>query len=459
MSLFDPSDSRPIHFMGIAGAGMSALALVARRRGVEVSGCDIEFRDADDLKRSGAVLRAGHGPEHVAGARALVHTAAVPSNHEELETARSAGIPVLKRAAALGELVRGSTVVGIAGTHGKTTTTVMTTEALVAGGLDPTGLSGGRVNAWGGNARFGGDELFVVEADEYDRSFLSLDPSIAVVNNIEADHLECFGSLAGLEQAFAEFANRARRVLLGADDPGAMKLGSAVEAPVWTVGMRKGADFHVEDVTRTAAATTASIRLPEGDQCALTLAVPGLHNLRNAAMAVAVAYALGADLQAATRSLTSFGGVGRRFDVLGTKKGVTVVDDYAHHPSEVVATLGAARQRYPGARVIAVFQPHLFSRTKEQADAFGIALSTADRVVVTDVYAAREAPIPGVTGRLVGDAAERAGADVEWVSDRDDLAEALLAASSSGEVVIMLGAGDITDVAHDLIGRLEGAAA
>ena len=248
-------------------------------------------------------------------------------------------------------------------------------------------------------------------------------------------------------------------MLLGADDAGAVKLGSLVEAPIWTVGMRKGADFHVEDVTRTADATTAAIRLPDGDQCALTLAVPGLHNLRNAAMAVAVAYALDADLQAATRSLTAFGGVGRRFDVLGTKKGVTVVDDYAHHPSEVVATLGAARQRYPGARVIAVFQPHLFSRTKEQADAFGVALSTADRVVVTDVYAAREAPIPGVTGRLVVDAAERAGADVEWVSDRDDLAEALFAASSSGEVVIMLGAGDITDVAHDLIGRLEGAAA
>lgn len=459
MSLFDPTDSRPIHFMGIAGAGMSALALVARRRGVEVSGCDIEVRDADDVKRSGAVLLVGHGTQHVVGARALVHTAAVPSSHEELEAARSAGIPVLKRAAALGELVRGSTVVGVAGTHGKTTTTVMTTEALVAGGLDPTGLSGGRVSAWGGNARLGGDDLFVVEADEYDRSFLSLDPSIAVVNNIEADHLECFGDLAGLEQAFAEFANRAQRVLLGADDAGAMRLRPAIEAPVWTVGTREGADFHVEDVDRTSEATTASIRLPNGEQSAVTLAVPGLHNLRNAAMAVAVAYAVDADLEAATRSLASFGGVGRRFDVLGTKRGVTVVDDYAHHPSEVVATLGAARQRYPGARLVAVFQPHLFSRTKEQADAFGIALSTADRVVVTDVYAAREAPIPGVTGRLVVDAAERAGAQVEWVSDRDDLADALFNASSSGEVVIMLGAGDITDVAHDLMGRLEGAAA
>ena len=236
-------------------------------------------------------------------------------------------------------------------------------------------------------------------------------------------------------------------------------MARVLEAPVWTVGMRKGADFHIEDVTPTAAETTASIRLPDGNRCALTLAVPGLHNLRNAAMAVAVAHALDADLQAATQSLASFVGVDRRFDVLGTKKGVTVVDDYAHHPSEVVATLGAARQRYPGARVIAVFQPHLFSRTQEQADAFGIALSAADHVVVTDVYAAREDPIPGVTGRLVADAAERAGAEVEWVSDRDDLAEALFAATSSGEVVIMLGAGDITDVAHDLMSRLEGAAA
>jgi UDP-N-acetylmuramate--alanine ligase len=208
---------------------------MARRRGVAVTGCDNDPGAAVDLAQAGADIRRGHDPSHVAGARAVIYTAAVPAEHPELEAARRAGIPVVRRAAALGMVVAGGTVVAVAGTHGKTTTTVMVTEALAAAGQDPTGLAGGRVGAWGGNARLGGTALYVVEADEYDKSFLDLRPTVAVVNNVEADHLECYGSLEALEQAFVEFAGRAGRVLVGADDAGALRVGQAVGRPAWRV--------------------------------------------------------------------------------------------------------------------------------------------------------------------------------------------------------------------------------
>src|SRR5467141_1579526 len=234
MTLFAPGDPRPIHFMGIGGAGMSALALLAKHQGVAITGCDTDPSGAADLAALGVRIWRGHDPGHLDGARAVVVTAAVAQEQPELERARALGIPVVRRADALGQVVAGGTVVAVAGTHGKTTTTVMLTEALAAAGRDPTGLAGGRVARWGGNARMGGRELFVVEADEYDRAFLSLAPSVAVVNNVEADHLECYdGSVAALEQAFAQFAGGARRVISGGDDPGAQRVMSALRAPVW----------------------------------------------------------------------------------------------------------------------------------------------------------------------------------------------------------------------------------
>lgn len=459
MRLFDPSDSRPVHFMGIAGAGMSALALIARRRGVAVTGCDLEVRDAADLLREGVPVAQGHDAGHVAGARAIVHTSAVPPDHPELEAAKHAGIPVIKRAQALGDLVRGATVVGVAGTHGKTTTTAMTVQALSAAGRRPTGLVGGRVAEWGGNAKLDGDDLFVVEADEYDRSFLALEPTIAIVNNVEADHLECYGNLEALEAAFSEFANRAERVLIGVDDRGAARLVERLTVPVWKVGTQPDADVRIDVASRGPEGTRARIRMMDRDPIDLTIRLPGLHNLRNAAMAVSTCIALDADPASAAEALGDFSGVGRRFDVLGTYRGVTVVDDYAHHPSEVVATIAAAQQRYPRARLLVVFQPHLFSRTRDHAESFGVALSAADRVFVTEVYPAREQPIPGVTGRLVADAAQRAGADVEWMPDRSRIPDHLADCTTSGDVVLMLGAGSITETASALVQRLAGAAA
>jgi len=460
MLLFAPDDPRPVHFLGIAGAGMSALALIARRRGVAVTGCDADLTGAADVAAAGARLFRGHDPEHVVGARAVVYTAAVAPQHPELVAARAAGLPVIRRADALHTLVGGGEVVAVAGTHGKTTTTVMTTEALAAAGRDPTGIAGGRVASWGGNARIAGDQLFVVEADEYDRAFLALRPAIAVVNNVEVDHLECYdGSVAALEAAFAEFAGRARHALFGADDAGATRVARQVTVPRWLVGTSAGADLRITEVVRDRLGSRAQLGLPDGRTVELALGVPGVHNLRNAAMAVGASLAVGADVDRALEGLARFRGVGRRFESVGSARGVTIVDDYAHHPSEVVATIAAARQRFPDGRVVAVFQPHLYSRTKVMGEALGVALAAADRVVVTEVYAAREAPLAGVSGRLVAEAASRAGASVSWVPERTALARELADSVEAGDVVLTLGAGDITQVGRELLERLTGAAA
>jgi UDP-N-acetylmuramate--alanine ligase len=458
MSLFIPDDPRPIHFMGIAGAGMSALALIARSRGVTVSGCDASPSVTDAAPLGVCVLRE-HDPSHVADARAVVYTAAVPEHHPELEAARSLGIPVLKRAAALAEIVRDGRTVAVAGTHGKTTTTAMTTIALQAVGSDPTGVVGGRVAGWNGNAVVGRSDLFVVEADEYDRSFLQLHPEIAVVNNVEADHLECYGSTDALELAFAEFAGRAARVLAGADDAGAARVCQRLDIPTWTIGVSATADLRLRNLTQSRETTRAVLSLPDGGTVDIELRVPGLHNLRNAAMAVGVVFALREDVDSAAGALAHFGGVSRRFEVLGTARGITVVDDYAHHATEIAATLGAARQHFPGRRLVAVFQPHLFSRTKAQSAALGIVLSVADLAVVAPIYPARESPIPGVTGKLVANAVQRAGGNVTWVDERAAIADAVEQLVCEGDVVLTLGAGDITEIGSELLTRLGGVAA
>ena len=456
MTLFGPGDPRPIHFMGIAGAGMVALALVARRRGLAVTGCDTDPSGATDLSHLGVEVLQGHDPGHVAGARAVVVTAAVPPGHPELARAAALGIPVIKRAEALGQLVSGGggKVVGVAGTHGKTTTTVMVTEALAAAGRDPTGLAGGRVASWGGNARLGSTELFVVEADEYDRSFLSLVPDVAVVNNVEADHLECYGSVAALEAAFAEFAGRARQVIVGGDDAGAVRVAAALRRSVWRVGVTSDADVRITDVRLEPAASQARVMLPDGPAVTLRLQVPGLHNVRNAATALAVLHSLGADTLGGAAGLAGFTGVGRRFERLGTAGRIDVVDDYAHHPTEVAATLAAARQAYPGRRVVAVFQPHLYSRTALHGEALGRALAAADVVVVAPVYAAREQPQPGVTSELVARGAIAAGAATVAVRERAALTDRVRDAVQPGDVVFTLGAGDVTRVGPELLAAL-----
>jgi UDP-N-acetylmuramate--alanine ligase len=456
MDLFNPADRRAVHFLGIGGAGMSALALIACRRGVVVTGCDADPSGAADLSSLGVTVHAGHDPSHVEGARAVVVTAAVPADHPELRRARELDLPVIPRKVALAALVGDARSVGVSGTHGKTTTTVMTTEALASAGLRPTGLAGGRVAAWGGNARIDGDALFVVEADEYDQAFLTLHPTIAIVNNVEADHLECYGSLDALESAFVEFAGRARVALVCADDAGALRVAARVKG-AHRFGFAADAEVRIADVVQGAQGTEATVSWRGGRRIRLRLRVPGIHNLRNAVAALGAVEALGGALEPAADALAAFSGVGRRFERLGEHGGVAVVDDYAHHPSELVATLSAARQAYPGRRLVAVFQPHLYSRTIAHGEAMGQALAGADLVFVTEIYAAREQPVPGVSGRQVADAAARAGADARFEAVRADVGRRVREALKPGDVVLTLGAGDITRVAPELVRWLSAA--
>jgi UDP-N-acetylmuramate--alanine ligase len=363
---------------------------------------------------------------------------------------------VVRRAEALADAISNGLVVGVSGTHGKTTTTVMITDALAAAGRHPTGIAGGRVSAWSGNARLGGDDLFVVEADEYDKSFLAITPQVAVVNNVEADHLECYGSVEALEEAYASFARPARRIVSGADDPGAERVVKLASRPTWRVGTGPGADVRIMVKRRDVAASVADVALPSGQTARLRLVVPGLHNLTNAAVALAVCEELGADLGEALQALGRFSGVGRRFELVGEESGVVVVDDYAHHEAEIAATLEAARQAYPGRRLVAAFQPHLYSRTRDHGEAMGTALAAADVAVVTEVYAAREQPIAGVSGRMVLDAARRTGARAEWVEALSGMAGCLANLAREGDVVVTMGAGDITRVGPELLRLLAG---
>lgn len=454
MTWSGPSPERPVHFVGVAGAGMSGLAALLARQGVAVTGCDAAPEGAPDLAREGIVVLPGHDPAHVEHAATVVVSSAVPRDHPELVRARSLGIPVLRRAEALGAAVRDGTVVGIAGTHGKTTTTVMATEALAAAGRDPTGLAGGRVSAWHGNLRAGANRVYVVEADEYDRSFLALSPAVAVVTNVEADHLDIYGSVDAVRAAFEQFLRPARTVVRCADDTGASMLALPAGADVLTYGIGDGPRLAAHEVMRVEGRMRFLVRLDGRELGEVALQVPGMHNVRNALAALGAGLALGASLDALRPGLERFEGVERRFQRLGSVGGVTVVDDYAHHPTEISATLEAARAAFPGRRLVAAFQPHLYSRTRDFAAAFGQALAAADVVLLADIYPARERPIAGVTTTLVADAVRAAGREVAWQGGRGALAEAVASRAREGDVVLTLGAGDITRTGPELLSRL-----
>jgi UDP-N-acetylmuramate--alanine ligase len=457
LDLVEVAQRGTVHFMGIRGAGMTPLAELILRSGGHVTGCDSQAGDGSGAL-DGVDIEMGHDAAHVAGCAALVVTAAVPADHPEILAARAAGIPVVKRAEALGSIVNRGLVVGIAGTHGKTTTTALTTAVLDATGMDPTGLVGGRVPAWGGNLRGGGGRVFVVEADEYDRSFLTLQPTIAVVTTLEADHLDIYGSLAAVEEAFDAFVERvpAGGVVVGCgDDAGVGRLLGRVpaEREVLTYGLGAGAMLRAVDV-RDEAGRTGFTVVERGRRLGrATLSAPGSHNVRNALAAIAVGRHLGGAWSAIAEGLRAYTGVDRRFEHVGDADGVTFIDDYAHHPTELAATLQAARSRYPRRRLVALFQPHLYSRTRDFAVEFGSALAAADEAIVTDVYAARERPIDGVTGRLVADAAREAGARVAYVPERAAVVDAADAALRAGDVCVTLGAGDLNLAARELLRR------
>lgn len=456
MPLLVPTDPRPVHFQGIGGAGMSALAELLHRRGARVTGCDRDAAGAADLIALGIPVQTGHDPAHLEGHRALVVSSAIPKDHPEVARARAMGIEVVRRAEALAEATAGGVLIGIAGTHGKSTTTVMTTEALAAAGKEPTGVVGARVTAWGGNLSRGGHELFVVEADEYDRSFLALTPTVAVVTNVEADHLDIYADLADITATFATYVRRARYVVLCADDLGANALPSPSTAEVIRYGITSpDARLVAREIRHHHGGSTFTVVYDGKPLGEVHLGVPGKHNVLNALAALACGIGpWGLTVDAMAPGLARFVGAERRFQRKGNARGVTVVDDYAHHPTEVAATLTAAREAYPDRRIVVAFQPHLFSRTRDFAGAFGQALAAADVLCLAAIYPAREQPIPGVTSALIADAATRAGRAPAWTGPRDAMAGALADLVRAGDVVLTVGAGDVTKTGPELLARL-----
>lgn len=439
-----PAPGSAIYLLGIAGAGMTGLARLLAAEGYAVTGSDLSITpEARRLESHGVRLVAADDTAPVVAAGVVVHTSAAPAAHPLLTAARQAGVPVMKRARAMGALLNDRRLVAIAGTHGKTTVTAMAARVVEAGGLDPVVLVGGRLDAWDGNARVGSG-VAIAEADEYDRSFLELDPSLAVITSVEPEHLECYDSPAHLRASFREFASRAASrdgILACVEGPGT---GPVVEglAGVAGYGLDPAADYRVEVVTRCGTSQTCRFSWEAGS-FDFELGSPGDHNAQNAGAALAVGLRLGLPHEAMAGALAGFSGVDRRLQRLGDRGGRVILDDYAHHPTEVQVSVAAVRKAWPGRRLAVVFQPHLYSRTRQMAAEFAAALARADEALVLPIYPAREAPIPGVTSALVTEAAEgfvQAGTRTDvprWV---DSLAP--------DAVVLFMGAGDITLLAH-----------
>lgn len=453
MSAFDAGR---VHFIGIGGAGMSAIAKVLIERGIEVSGSDLKrSRAAAVLAAMGATVHVGHDADLVAGASVVVASTAIRETNPELSAAHSQGIPVLSRGAALAAILDDRRSIVVAGTHGKTTTTSMIVTILLAAGEDPTFLIGGGLNESGTNARSGSSDVAVAESDESDGSFLLLHPHIAVVTNVEEDHVDYWRSLADLRAAFERFLSQvdpAGAAILPVADDALVKAAADRGLEVITFGA--GGDVSAEDVTPTASGVAFSLRA--GDRSSpVELQVPGEHNVSNALAAAAACIGVGLDTDAIARGVGTYSGVERRFHRKGAARGVTVIDDYAHHPTEVKATLAAARDG-GWERVVAVFQPHRYSRTAAFATGFGEALGQADRVVVTDVYGAGEEPVPGVTGKLVADAVCSGfpGRPVAYLPHRAELVSYLESSLRPGDVILTLGAGDVTSLGDELLVRL-----
>jgi UDP-N-acetylmuramate--alanine ligase len=452
------TDLSRIHFVGIGGAGMSGIAEILLDYQLEVSGCDLAASAATErLVQKGARVHLGHSPDHLQGSELVVISSAVSDDNAEVLEARRQGIPVVRRAEMLGELMRLKYGIAVAGTHGKTTTTSLVGTVLTEAELDPTVIVGGRLRLSGTGARLGSSQYLVAEADEFDRSFLRLTPVIAVVTNIDRDHLDTYGDLAEIQDAFVTFANRVPffgRVILCLDDLRVRHiLPRLAERRLVTYGFSPQAELSAVDLEALSWGSRFSVRsLSRGLIGEIELPIPGRHNVANALAAVGVGLTLRVDFEVIARAIAGFRGVHRRFEPMGSWRGASVVDDYAHHPTEVAATLDAARQTFPKARVHAVFQPHLFSRTRDLAEEFGQALLAADLAVVTDVYPSRETPIPGVTGELVVEAARRSGhRNVRYCREWREAPAVLAAEVAAGDVVLTLGAGDVNRLALLLV--------
>jgi UDP-N-acetylmuramate--alanine ligase len=445
---------RTLHLVGVGGAGMSGLARLLLARGIAVTGSDLKWSQGmATLQRLGATVFVGHRAEQIGAPDAVVVSSAIPRGNPEVQAASRAGVPVLMRAQLLAALMRGHRGVAVAGTHGKTTTTSMVSVILTRAGLAPTFVIGGDLNESGSGAEHGGGDVFVAEADESDGSFLLLEPDVAVITNVERDHVDFYGSPEEVEEAFAAFALRSGHLVACWDDPGVRRALAGTPTPLLRYGTGEGLEIVLREVGLGSGTASGTVDV-SGEHVGVELSVPGVHNLLNAAAALGVAHLLGVALGAAAEALRSFGGVRRRFEARGVARGASFFDDYAHHPTEVEATLRAART--DGRRIVAIFQPHRYTRTRAMWRELGESLGSADVVVVTDVYGAGEAPIPGVTGKLVVDALAEAspGKRVVYLPRRADIASFLAGEVRAGDLVLTLGAGDITMVGEETLERL-----
>ena len=451
---------RHIHFVGIGGAGMSGIAEVLLNLGYTVSGSDAAESSATRrLSRLGARVALGHAPEQIEGADAVVTSTAVRSDNPEVIAARARRIPVVPRAVMLAELMRLKQGVAIAGTHGKTTTTSLVASVLAAGGLDPTFVIGGRLNSAGANARLGGGEYIVVEADESDASFLNLMPVMAVVTNIDNDHMETYGhDFARLKGAFVDFLSRLPfygHAVLCIDDRHVREILPFVSKPVLTYGFAADAQYRAVDATAEGTQMRFTALREGASALAVQLNLPGRHNVANALAAIAVATELGVADGAILAGLAGFTGVGRRFarygEVAIAGGSFTLIDDYGHHPVEIEATLAAVRGAYPGRRVVLAFQPHRYTRTRDCFEDFVRVLSTADALLLAEVYAAGEAPIVAADGRSLARALRVAGrVEPVFVESIEAMPQAIVDAARPGDVVVTMGAGSIGQVAGRL---------
>ncbi len=448
--------------MGIGGIGMSGIAEVLISSGFEVSGSDMRASETTDrLAALGAKIHVGHAAEHVEGVDVVVYSTAIPRENPELVHARRSSIPVIRRAEMLAELMRLKDGIAIAGSHGKTTTTSLVATVLREAKLDPTVVIGGKLNALGTSAARGQGELLLAEADESDGSFLHLTPVIAVITNIDAEHLDHYGTHERVKEAFAEFANRVPFygvVIACLDHPHVQDILPRIEKRTVTYGLSAQADFRAKDPEVVGLTTTFTLVIRGEDVGPVSVRMPGIHNVLNTLAVIAVADELMVPLDVTREALAGFGGVHRRFTVLGEHDGVIVVDDYGHHPSEVQATLDAAQRAY-GRRLVVAFQPHRYSRTHHLFDELTRAFNRADVLLLTDVYAAGEAPIEGATSGSLADAIRLHGhRDVTHVGSREAALGALLERVQPGDVVITLGAGDITKVGPALLEAMRGSA-
>jgi UDP-N-acetylmuramate--alanine ligase len=457
----DLRDVRSVHLVGIGGAGMSGLARVLLARGIRVSGTDLkESSPTTQLRALGADVWIGHGEHRLGDPDTVIVSTAIPESNPEVVAARRRGIPVLARAQLLAALMGERRSVAVAGTHGKTSTTSMLAVILERTGRDPTYLVGGDLNESGSNARSGDGRDFVAEADESDGTFLLLKPDISVVTNVEDDHLDFYPTRDDVEAAFMTFCRRSGKVVACADDPGARRVVEASGVPVVWYGWSEDAAARLEDPRTTLDGSAAVLRTSGPDlqpwRGELTFPLPGRQYLANAAGAVTVAALLDVPPGEAVAALRGFGGVRRRWDRRGSANGAVFIDDYAHHPTEIEATLATARSD-GAARVVAVFQPHRYTRTAAMWRSMGESLAGADLVVVTDVYGAGEPPVPGVTGKLVVDGLVEAvpGRRAVYLPRRSDVAPFLAREVRAGDLVLTLGAGDITMVPDETMAQLE----